>query len=71
MAGWKRLRNGELHNLYASPSVIKVIKAMRMRLAGHVARKGGMRSSDKIMELRPKEKISLGSIALDGKIISE
>jgi hypothetical protein len=24
--GWKRLHNEELHNLYASPNIIKVIK---------------------------------------------
>jgi hypothetical protein len=24
--GWKRLRNGELHDLYASPNVVRVMK---------------------------------------------
>jgi len=36
--GWKRLHNKELHNLYASPYIIRVIKSRRMRLIGHVAR---------------------------------
>jgi hypothetical protein len=36
--GWRRLRNEELHNLYSSPDIIRVIKSRRMRLAGHVAR---------------------------------
>jgi hypothetical protein len=36
--GWRKLRNEEFHNLYSSPRIIKVIKSMRMRGAGHVAR---------------------------------
>jgi hypothetical protein len=38
--GWRKLRNEELHNLYLSPSIIRMIKARRMRWAGHVARMG-------------------------------
>jgi hypothetical protein len=33
---WRRLLNEELHNLYASPNIVKVIKWMRMRWAGDV-----------------------------------
>jgi hypothetical protein len=36
--GWRKLHNEELHNLYSSPSIIRIIKSMRMRWAGHVAR---------------------------------
>jgi hypothetical protein len=32
--------NGELHNLYSSPNIIRQIKSRRMRWAGHVARMG-------------------------------
>jgi len=35
---WRRLRNEELHNLYASLNIIRVIKSRRMRWAAHVAR---------------------------------
>jgi hypothetical protein len=37
---WRKLYNEELHNLYYSPNVIRLIKSMGMRLAGHVARMG-------------------------------
>jgi hypothetical protein len=36
--GWRKLHNEELHGLYSSPSIVRVIKAKRMRWAGHVAR---------------------------------
>jgi hypothetical protein len=36
----RKLHNEELHNLYSSPSIIRVIKSGRMRWAGHVARMG-------------------------------
>jgi hypothetical protein len=35
--GWRKLYNEELHNLYSSPSVIKMIKSRRVRWVGHVA----------------------------------
>jgi hypothetical protein len=38
--GWRKLHNEELHNLYFSPSIIRIIKSRRMRWAGHVARMG-------------------------------
>jgi hypothetical protein len=40
--GWRGLHNVDLHNLYASPNIIKVMKWRRMRLEGHVARVGKM-----------------------------
>jgi hypothetical protein len=37
---WRRLHNKELHALYSSPSIIRVIKSRRLRWEGHVARMG-------------------------------
>jgi hypothetical protein len=37
---WRKLYNEELHGLYCSSSIFRVIKARRMRWAGHVARMG-------------------------------
>jgi hypothetical protein len=34
--GWRKVRNDELHNLFSSPSIIRMIKSRRMRLAWHV-----------------------------------
>jgi hypothetical protein len=34
-------RAEELHNMYRSPSIIRIIKLMMIRWAGHVARMGG------------------------------
>jgi hypothetical protein len=33
----RKLHNGELHNLYSSPDIIRQIKSRRTRWAGHVA----------------------------------
>jgi hypothetical protein len=35
--GWRKLHNGEVHNLYSLPSLIRTIKSRMMRWARHVA----------------------------------
>jgi hypothetical protein len=40
---WRKLHNDELHNLYSLPNMLMVIKSMRIKWAGHVARMGGER----------------------------
>jgi hypothetical protein len=37
---WRKLHNDELHSLHSSPNIIRVIKARRLRWAGHVTRMG-------------------------------
>jgi hypothetical protein len=34
---WRKFHNDELHSLYSSPNIVRVIKSRRMRWAGHVA----------------------------------
>jgi hypothetical protein len=37
VGGWRRLLNEEVHNLYALPDVIMVIKSRTMKWEGHIA----------------------------------
>jgi hypothetical protein len=34
---WRNLHNDELHSLYSSSNIVRVIKSRKMRWAGHVA----------------------------------
>jgi hypothetical protein len=38
--GWRKLHNEERHNLYSSPSIIRILNSRRMIWAGHVAGMG-------------------------------
>jgi hypothetical protein len=51
--GWRRLHNEELHNLYTSPGIIRVIKSRRVRWAGHIVRTGDMRNVYNILVGKP------------------
>jgi hypothetical protein len=54
--GESRLHNEELPNLYGSPSIIRMIKSMRMTLAGHVARMGRRGNAYRIFVGKPEGK---------------
>jgi hypothetical protein len=56
----RRVHNEELHNFYASPNVIRVIKSRKIRWAGHVARAGEVRSVYNILVGKPEGKRPLG-----------
>jgi hypothetical protein len=58
--GWRKLYNEELHNLYSSPSVIRIIKTRRMRWAGHVARMGEKRNVYRLLVGKPEGTRPLG-----------
>jgi hypothetical protein len=57
---WRKLHNDELHNLYSSPNIIRVIKSRSMRWAGHVARIGERKGVYKVSVGRPEGKRPLG-----------
>jgi hypothetical protein len=78
---WRKLHNDELHNLYSSPNIVRVIKSRRMRWAGHVARMGEGRGAYRVLVRRPEDKrplrrprrrwednikMNLGEIGIDG-----
>jgi hypothetical protein len=56
---WGKLHNEEHHNLYLSPSIIRMIKSMRMRWAGHVARLEVKRNACSILVGNSERKITL------------
>jgi hypothetical protein len=49
MGGWRKLHNEKFHNLYSSPSIIRMIKLRRMRWTGHVARMGEKTNAYRIL----------------------
>jgi hypothetical protein len=57
---WKKLHNDELHSLYSSPNIVRVIKSTRMRWAGHVARMGEGRVVYRVLIGRHEGKRPLG-----------
>jgi hypothetical protein len=57
---WRKLHNKELHDLYSSPSIIRIIKSRRMRWAGHVARMWEKRNTYRLMVGKPEGKRPLG-----------
>jgi hypothetical protein len=52
---WRELHN-ELHNLYSSPDIIRMIKSRRMTWAGHEARIGATRKREKRPLGRPRRR---------------
>jgi hypothetical protein len=53
---WRKLHNDELHSLYSSPSIVRVIKSRKMRWAGHVARMWEWRGVYRVLVGRPEGK---------------
>jgi hypothetical protein len=78
---WRKLHNDELHSLYSSPNIVRVIKSRRMRWVGHVAHVGEGRDIHRVLVGvpegqrplgRPRRrwedniKMDLGEIGIDG-----
>jgi len=58
---WRKLHKEELHDLYSSPNIFRVIKWRRMRWAGHLARMGERRCAYRVLVGKSEEKRPLGS----------
>jgi hypothetical protein len=59
---WRKLHKEELCDLYSSPSIIRIIKSRRMRLACHVARMGEKRNVCRLLVGKLEGKRPLGRI---------
>jgi hypothetical protein len=57
---WRKLHNDELHDLYSSPNIVRLIKSRRLRWAGHVARMGEGRGVYRFLVGKPEGKKPLG-----------
>jgi hypothetical protein len=51
---WRKLHSEMVHELYTSPSIVRMIKSSRMRWAGYVARTGKMSRPSKASQYRDK-----------------
>jgi hypothetical protein len=56
---WRKLHNDELHSVYSSPNIVRVIKS-RMRGTGHIGCMGEGRGVYRILVGRPEGKRPLG-----------
>ena len=57
---WRKLHNEELSDLYSLPNIVLVVKSIRMRWAGHVARMGEGRGVHRVLVGKPEGKRPLG-----------
>jgi hypothetical protein len=57
---WRKFHNDELHSLYSSPNIVRVIKSMRMLWARHVACTGEWRGVYRVLVGKPEGKRPLG-----------
>jgi hypothetical protein len=57
---WRKLHNEELHDLYSSPSIIRIMKTRRMRWAEHVPRMGEKRNVYRLLVGKPEGRRPLG-----------
>jgi hypothetical protein len=53
---WRKLHNDELHDLYSSPNIVRVIKSRRMMRAGYVARMGEDKGVYRVFVGKPEGK---------------
>jgi hypothetical protein len=66
---WRKLHNEELHNLYSSPNIIRMIKSSKMRWAGHVALMEAIRYAYKFWLESLKRRDNSEDVGVDRRII--
>ena len=57
---WRKLHNEELNDLYSLPNIVRVVKSIRMRWAGHVARMEEDRGVHRVLVGKSERKRPLG-----------
>jgi hypothetical protein len=57
---WRKLHNEELHDLYSSPSIIRIIRVRRMRWTGHVVQIGEKRNAYRLLVGKAEGRRPLG-----------
>jgi hypothetical protein len=57
---WRKLHNEQLHDLYSSTRIIRIIKSRRMLWAGHMAGMGAKRNVYRLLVGKPERKRPLG-----------
>jgi hypothetical protein len=67
---WRKMHNDELHSLYSSPNIVRVIKSRRIRWAGHVARMGKGEVFTGFWLGGPKARDHWEHLGVGGKILS-
>jgi hypothetical protein len=65
---WRKLHNDELHNLYSSQNIVRVIISRRMRWAGHVARMGRVEVFTGFWLVGPKARDHWEDLGVGGRI---
>jgi len=53
---WRKLHNDELHSLYSSQNIVRLIKLKKMKWVGHVARMGEGIDVNRVLVWRPESK---------------
>jgi hypothetical protein len=54
------MHNEEFHDLYSSPSIIRIMKARRIRWAGYIVRMGENRNAYRLSVGKPEGQMPLG-----------